>query len=516
MSNLNSFIAALGTIPAVSDPSETSYYSNDLFFWEGHKTASCVVKPRTAAEVATIVRAAQAHGMAIYSRGGGMSYTNGYGPDRENAAIIDMTGLNRVIEVDPVSRYIAVDCGCTWAQVVQALAPHGLVVDFAPPLSGSHSTVGGALSQNVPGGMQGVLGLEVVRADGDIVKTGAWAVARNGKPFTRNYGPDLTGLFLGDNGTLGIKTAAAFHVKRKAPHMTYASFAYETYEDMAATMVELSPYDFIARRTGLDPHESQTIAKVSFKDAVAAVAKVAGAENSLTGSMKAMAEMAKSGLNFMDGVKWSMHLKVESHSERAAEDGMAIVKPICARRGREFPPILPRAREAVGFSIRKFLGKDGERWVATSAIFPIARAVEVARATEKFFRDNKADMDRHGVVHSYISNYGPQYFLTEPCFFWQDELTELHFRALPPEDADAFRKLTGKSGIRDYVQALRFRLRDMLFEMGAVHVQIGGFYRFRESLDASTLKLVEDLKDLLDPTGLLNPGKLDRVRGPRA
>lgn len=513
MSNVESFVAALGSIPIVRDPSEAAYFSNDLFFWEGHRPAACVIKPRTAAEIATIVTAARNHGIAVYTRGGGMSYTNGYGPDRDNAVVIDMTGLNRVIEVDPVSRYIAVECGCTWAQVIQALAPHGLVVDFAPPLSGSHSTVGGALAQNVPGGMHGVIGLEVVRADGDIVKTGAWSVTRNGKPFTRNYGPDLTGLFLGDNGTLGIKTAAAFHVKRKAPHMTYASFAFETYEDMASTMVELSPYDFIARRTGLDPHESQTIAKVSFKDAVAAVAKVAGAENSLTGSMKAMAEMAKSGLNFMDGVKWSMHLKVESHSERAAEDGMAIVKPICAKRGREFPAILPRAREAVGFSIRKFLGKDGERWVATSAIFPIARAVEVARATEKFFRDHKAEMDRHGVIHSYISNYGPQYFLTEPCFFWPDELTELHFRALPPDEAAQFKGLKGRPGVREFVRELRFKLRDMLFEMGAVHVQIGGFYRFRESLDPATLRLLEDVKGMLDPAGILNPGKLDRLQG---
>lgn len=503
--------AIVGADRVITDQTEAAYYSNDLFFWDGNAPAACVVRPRNADEVARIVLAAGKVGAPVYVRGGGMSYTNGYGPTKTGAVLIDMAGLNAIISLDPVSRYIAVEAGCTWAQVVQALTPHGLVVDFAPPLSGSHSTVGGALSQNVPGSMHGVLGLEIVRADGERLKTGAWAVTRNGKPFLRQPGPDLTGLFLGDNGAFGIKTAAAFHLRRKAPHMTYASFAFETYEDMAATMIELSPYDFIARRTGLDPHESQTIAKVSFKDAVAAVTKVAGAENSLTGSMKAMAEMAKSGLNFMDGVKWSMHLKVESHSERAAEDGMAIVKPICAKRGREFPAILPRAREAVGFSIRKFLGKDGERWVATSAMFPIARAVDVASATEAFFRTNKADMDRHGVIHSYISNYGPQYFLTEPCFFWQDALTELHFRALPADEAAQFRTLKGRPGVRDFVRDLRFKLRDLLFDMGAVHVQVGGFYRFKDAVEPATWRLLEQLKGVLDPNARLNPGKFDEL-----
>jgi D-lactate dehydrogenase (cytochrome) len=355
----------------------------------------------------------------------------------------------------------------------------------------------------------------VVRADGDIVKTGAWAVTRNGKPFVRQPGPDVTGLFLGDNGTFGVKTAAALHIKRKAQHMAYASFAFESYEDLAATMIELSPYDFIARRTGLDPHESQTIAKVSFKDAVAAVAKVAGGESTLTGGMKAMAEMARSGLNFMDGVKWSMHLKVENNSERGAEDGMAIVRPICAKRGREFPAILPRAREAVGFSIRKFLGKDGERWVATSALFPIARAVEVARATEAFFQTHRADMARHSVINSYVTNYGPQYFLTEPCLFWPDSLTELHYRALPKDEAEKFRTLKGAAGVRDYVRALRFKLRDLLFDLGAVHVQIGEFYELSKAIDPSTWRLLGDLKAALDPNGILNPGKLDGLTARR-
>jgi len=510
---LDDLLRIVGPEAVITAPTERAYYSHDLFFWEGRHDPLAVVRPSTRDQVPGIVRAAITADVALYARGGGMSYTNGYGPTTPRSIVLDLGGLNRIIAVDTVNRFIAVEAGCTWAQVVQALAPHNMVVDFAPPLSGSHSTVGGALAQNVPGGMQGVLGLEVVRASGDVLRTGSWAARKNGQPFLRTYGPDLTGLFLGDNGTFGIKLAAGLHLKHKAKAQAYASYAFETYEDMAATMIELSPYDFITRRTGLDPYESQSIAKVSLKNAVAAAAKIAGQEKGLTAGLKAMAEMAAGGLDFMAGVKWSLHLKVESHSERAAEDAIAIVKAIASKRGREFPAILPRAREAIGFSIRKFLGKDGERWIATSSLWPLGRAVEVARATEAFFAAHKADMDRHGVIYSYVTNFGQHYFLSEPCFYWRDEVTELHLRALPAEEAARFKTLSGPANARALVRSLRDKLRDLFFEMGAVHVQVGGFYDFTNAIEPATLHLLQDLKAALDPTGHLSPGKLGGLTG---
>ncbi len=509
---LDEAVRIVGQDAVLTTEGDRAYYGNDLFFWDERVDPLAVVRPTTREQVPAIVRAAVSHDVAIYVRGGGMSYTNGYGPALTRSIILDLGGLNRIIEVDPLNRFIALEAGCTWAQVVQALAPHNMVVDFAPPLSGSHSTVGGALAQNVPGGMQGVLGLELVRANGDVVRTGSWAARINGKPFTRNYGPDLTGLFLGDNGTFGIKLAAGLHLKHRAKAQVYASFAFETYEAMAATMIDLSPYDFITRRTGLDPYESQSIAKVSMKDAVAAAAKIAGQERGLTAGLRAMADMAAGGLDFMAGVKWSLHLKVESHSERAAEDGIAIVKTIAAKRGREFPAILPRAREAIGFSIRKFLGKDGERWIATSSMWPLGRAVEVAKATEAFFVTHKAAMDRHKIIHSYVTNFGQHYFLSEPCFYWNDKLSDLHLRALSAEEAARFKSLSGAAETRAMVRTLRDKLRDLFFDMGAVHVQIGGFYDFTKAIEPTTLRLLEDIKGTLDPTSHLSPGKLGGLK----
>ena len=501
----------LGSERVATAPAELDYLTRDVFFWDNVVAPRAAVQPRSTADIAAILKRLHGGTTAVFVRGGGMSYTNGYGPNRTDSVLLDLRELNQVRTVDITNRFIVVEAGCTWSLVVKALMPHNMQVDFPAPLSGSHSTVGGALAQNVPGGMQGVLGLEVVLADGRVLRTGGWSSKDVEAPFYRNYGPDITGLFLGDNGIFGVKTAIALHIKRRSGGAAFGSFAFESYEDMAATMIELSPLDFITRRTGLDPYETANIAKVGMGDAIKAVMAVAQNEGTTFAGLKEAAKMAAQGRSFLDGVKWSLHLKVESISNNAAEEGMEQARAICVKRARELPPILPRAREAVGFSIRKFLGKDGERWVATSSLWPIGRAVEVATAIQAFFAERRADMDRLKIAHSYITNYSPYYFLCEPCFYWSDELSELHFRALPPDEAERFRKLPPNPEARAYVRKLRDDMRDLFQGMGSLHVQIGEFYRYVEELRPETHALLKDLKLALDPENRLNPGKLDGI-----
>jgi FAD/FMN-containing dehydrogenase len=493
-----------------------NWLAHDIFFWDNISAPACIVRPSGAQQVAELLQVARQFSRPVYSRGGGMSYSNAYGPTQPGSILFDLSALNSIREVDPTSRYIVVDSGCTWKQVVDAVAPHGMTVDFPAPLSGSHSTVGGALSQNVPGGMHGVLGVEVVLADGGIVRTGAWSLEDNPRPFCRDYGPDLTGLFLGDSGIFGVKTGVALHLKRKLDGAAYGSFAYETYEDMAATMIELAPYDFITRRTGFDPYETRNIAKVGLGDAIKTVLQVAAQEKNAVSGFKEAAKMAIEGRNFLKGVKWSFHIKVEGASERAAQDGLEIARRICVQRGRELPAILPRAREAVGFAIRKFLGKDGERWVTTSALWPIGRAVEIATAVQGFFAQRQAEMDRLGIVHSYITNFGHHYFLVEPCLYWRDELSPLHLQNLAPDEAARFAKFEANPETRATVIRIRHELRDFYRELGSIHVQIGEFYRFKDSLLPATRDLLERLKATLDPDVTLNPNKLDGIGSRRA
>lgn len=496
-----------------TDEDTRAALSHDLFFWDDIVLPAMVVAPTSSHEVAAVLRVAQSHGRNVYVRGGGMSYTNAYGPTEADSILLDLTKLNQVREIDVTNRYIVVEAGCTWRDVVEALRPHDMVVDFPAPLSGSHSTVGGAISQNVPGGMQGVLGLEVAMADGSLLKTGAWSSTLNDKPYYRNYGPDLTGLFIGDSGVYGIKTAVSLHLKAKPRGVAFGSFAYDTYEDMAEAMIALSPMDFISRRTGLDPFETANISKVGMGDAIKALAGAMAEEKTLAAGVRSMAKLAAGGTNFLDGVKWSLHLKTEGASTQAAEDGLELARQACVKRGRELPPILPRARDAVGFSIRKFLGKDGERWIATSSLWPISRAVEIATKSQAFFAARQKDMDALNIAHSYITNFSPYYFLCEPCLYWPDALSRLHLDNVSAAEEKKFKAFAPNPEARAYVRQMRTDLRDYYQSLGSIHVQVGGYYHFADVIQPEARALLSRIKGAVDPTGILNRGKLDGMSG---
>jgi FAD/FMN-containing dehydrogenase len=498
----------VGDAHVITDAAERRVYSNDIFFWDDAETADVVVQPGSPEEVSALVKAAADLGLSIYTRGGGMSYTKGYVPAEAGCMLIDLRRLNRIREINVTDRYVVVDAGCTWTSVTDALKEHGLKVDFSAPFSGIYSTVGGAMSQNVPATMKGILGLEVVRADGGVVRTGSWGRAEPDTPFFRDYGPDLTGLFLGDTGAFGIKTGVSLHVSRKPDGIAHGSFAFETYEEMAQTMIDLGPYDFVTRRVGLDPFKSQNAAKVGFKEALKTLGDVTTSGPSLISGLKDSAKMAAAGSNFMDGVKWSLHLSVESITEEAAEAGLQIVRDICLERGREIPNFMPRAMEARGYSVRGFLGKDGQRWVPTNSIWPLSRAVEIATKVQAFFNSHRAEMDKHGMWESYMTNYGFSYFMCEPSFYWVDEVSEHHLRHLAADEAKKFRGLEPNPDARAFAKELRFALRDFFYDEGAVHVQLAKFYRYQETLAPETKRLVGELKQMLDPDRRFNRGNL--------
>ncbi len=502
---------AIGPDQVTVEVDDLVMLSADLFTWDGFETPEVVVTPAAAVDVASILNIARSHKRPVYVRGGGMSYTNGYGPTQPGSILVDLRSLNRVREVDVTNRYVIAEAGCTWADVGDALKDTNMIVDFPAPLSGSHSTVGGAISQNVPGGMHGVLGIEVALADSTHIRTGAWSSTVNTKPFYRNYGPDLTGLFIGDNGIFGIKTAAAIHLKARRKGAAYGSFAFESYEDMAAAMIAISPMDFISRCTGLDPYETANIAKVGLGDAIKTLTAAMTEEQNLLSGVKSAAKLASAGTGFLDGVKWSLHLKVDAVTDRAAEDGMEQARDACLKYGREIPAILPRARDAVRFSIRKFLGKDGERWVATSSLWPIGRAVEVATKVEDFFKKRREKMTQFGVQPSYVTNCSPFYFLCEPCFYWNDSLSPLHLKNVSKAEADRFSKFESNMEARNYVRQLRTELRDFFQDLGSVHVQIGDFYHFQNVISPETVALLSSVKRALDPDACINPGKLDGI-----
>ncbi|MDD4652979.1 MAG: FAD-linked oxidase C-terminal domain-containing protein, partial [Methanothrix sp.] len=145
------------------------------------------------------------------ARGAGTGLAGGCSPVR-GGVVLDMSGMNRILEIDIQNQQVIVEPGVVAEKLNSALKPYGF---FFPPDPGSLSmcTIGGMISYN-SSGMRSVkygtvknyvLDLEVVLADGRIIHTGK-------KVLKSSAGYDLTRLFVGSEGTLGIITQAGLKI----------------------------------------------------------------------------------------------------------------------------------------------------------------------------------------------------------------------------------------------------------------------------------------------------------------
>ena len=166
-----------------------------------------VVLPRTAREVSEVLKLANERGFPVTARGGGVGYTGGAVPV-EGGVVVGTDRMNRVREISVENLYAVTEPGVTTYALQQAVEEVGL---FYPPDPASYknSYIGGNIAENA-GGIRSakygvtkhyVLGLEVVLPTGEIVRAG-------GSTSKNVVGFDLTGLFCGSEGMLGIVTEA--------------------------------------------------------------------------------------------------------------------------------------------------------------------------------------------------------------------------------------------------------------------------------------------------------------------
>ncbi len=172
-----------------------------------HGRADAVALPRTAEEVAEVVRWCYAHGVAIVPRGGGTGYAAGAVPI-DGGVVLSLERLDQVRSFDPLLWRIHVEAGLRTADLRRIARENGLL--FAPdPGAAEQSQIGGNIATNAGGphafkyGVTGtwVLGLEAVVPPGELVQLGG--------PLRKDVaGYDLKHLLIGSEGTLGVITAA--------------------------------------------------------------------------------------------------------------------------------------------------------------------------------------------------------------------------------------------------------------------------------------------------------------------
>ncbi|MBV8912283.1 MAG: FAD-binding oxidoreductase, partial [Acetobacteraceae bacterium] len=436
-------------------------------------------------------------GAAVVPRGAGLSYTGGVVP-REPAVVIDTAALTR-IEIRAEDLTGIVGAGCSWEALAAALEPHGLRPAATPPISGSHSTVGGAASQGVAGS-EGIIGLAVVLADGSLVRTGTWTTPGR-VPFWRHYGPDLTGLFLGDCGAFGIKTEIALRLL-PAGTKRFASFGFTHGREVAAAIARLQRGPG-GKAIAFDRARATSATKgMEIGEAVRTVAAVAGRAGSLTRAVKDVIGMRRAR-DELEEAPWSLHVTAEGCSAAHADAQLEAMREICvAAGGAEIPPAVPQALAARPFSVRGMVGQDGERWVPVHGYLPLSAAPACLDAVETLFCEREAEIRHHGVRINWLLGANNAAVTMEPMFYWRDALDPLHLRHLSDRNRARFGGFAPNLPARDFVRELRADTRDVMDRHGATHNQIGRFYRPPRG------DLLGRIKTLLDPQLRMNPGVL--------
>lgn len=209
MEKTAAFLTALKSFPAdrISLSQEDKQHYGQDWTYPGRPNPCAILFPRSKEEVSAMVRLASQHSIAIVPSGGRTGLSGG-ACALQGEAVLSLSRMTKIGEVDEISRTVYVEAGAITEAVHEAVRPHGLTwpVDFA---SKGSSTVGGNISTNAGGinvikygnTRHWVLGLEVVLASGELLRL-------NGKLEKNNSGPDLKEIFIGSEGILGIVVGA--------------------------------------------------------------------------------------------------------------------------------------------------------------------------------------------------------------------------------------------------------------------------------------------------------------------
>jgi FAD/FMN-containing dehydrogenase len=501
----------LGDAAVLYDPEKLRFFAQDVYA-EGAPLAA-VLRPGDRDALARVLAVLAKSGVPIIARGGGLSYTDGFLATQPNSVLIDTSGLDRIVAIEAADRYVTVECGVTWAALDAALAPLGLRTPYWGPLSGLRATVGGALSQGsvfLGSGLYGaigdsVLGLRVITVDGRSVVTGA-AAAANTAPFTRWFGPDTTGLFIGDAGALGIKVEATLRLIDRPAALDWLSFEFAKVADLHAAMSEVSRQGLASECFAFDP---VLTAMRMRRASLMSDAKTLGQVMKKTGLLEGL-KLVAAGRDFIGEGRHSLHLVIEGDSAAAVAARVAAARRAVGTAAREIENSIPKVLRAQPFTPpNTILGPAGERWVPVHGVLPHSRAASAQAALDRVISNERGVLEHHGIAIGFLyTTVAQQALLIEPVFYWPDSHTDYHRNVVDP----AFRRKAGEPAAspegRAEVARLKRLLADTLRAEGAVHFQLGKFYRWREGRDPLALALFDAVKRELDPHGRVNPGAL--------
>ncbi|NBR53245.1 MAG: FAD-binding protein [Rhodobacteraceae bacterium] len=414
-----------------------------------------VAYPETTEEVAALVRICAEHGCPVIGWGAGTSL-EGHGLAIRGGISVDFSRMNRVLEVSPEDMDARVQPGVTREALNTELRATGL---FFPVDPGANASLGGMAATRASGTTavrygtmrDNVLGLEVVLADGRIIRTGTRA-------RKSSAGYDLTALFVGSEGTLGLITELTLRLRGQPQATSAAVCAFETMEGAVAAVIETI-------QSGVP------MARIEFVDAATALA-----------------------VNGYSGASFPAlpHLLVEFHGTEAgvAEQAETFGAIAAEHGGRGFD----WARQAEDRSrlwkmrhdayLAILASRPGARAIVTDVCVPISRLAEAVAETQ-------ADIDASPIPGPILGHVG-----------------DGNFHAILLMDTENPQEV-------EAAEALSARMAERALRLGGTvtgeHGVGMGKLGYMEAEHGSGWDVMGAIKAALDPEGIMNPGKI--VRG---
>jgi D-lactate dehydrogenase (cytochrome) len=406
--------------------------------------------PHSTEEVSRIAQISARHNLAIVPFGAGTSL-EGHVNALRGGISIDMREMNRVIRLSAADMDATVEAGVTRKQLQKALGSTGLTFFIDP---GADATLGGMAATRASGTTavkygtmrENVLGLTVVLADGRVIHTGTRA-------RKSSAGYDLTRLFVGSEGTLGIITEVTVRLHALPEAVTAAICAFETIEDAVSTVIEVIQLGIsVGRIEFLDDRQVDAVNRYSHLELAVKptlLFEFHGISQAAVDEAARMAEQLAAEHNAL-GFEWQSTL---------------------ADRER-----LWQARHDVYYATRAL--RPGSDVLTTDVCVPISRLAECIVAT-------RADLDAASFPGVMVGHVGDGNFHVQ-CLLGADQLTE----------AAAF------------AERLVERAQSMGGTCTGEHGVGSGKKKYLRAEHGDALDVMRTIKLALDPDNRMNPGKV--------
>jgi len=505
----------VGDEHVVTDEASLILAAQDVYR-SGH-TPLALVLPSNTKETSAIVSAASRAKTAIFTRGGGMSYTDAHLPTQSHAIILDTSRLNRIRTINAHDLYVTVEAGCTWLQLDQELRKHSVRSIFWGPMSGKVSSVGGAVSQGAVtlgssrngSSITATIGLEVVLADGSVMVTGSAGQPEH-SAFYREYGPDLTGIFCGDSGALGIKTAITLRLEPLPVKSTGLSFSFDDFPSLLEAVRLISRHKVSTEIFGAETRLVKMVAGTPdlMNDARQMLQMVKHSDKPLATLGKVL-NIAKNGRSFLDNSKYLINFLTEADSKRELNANVARIREFAGNKGVETANTVAVMTQETPFPDPMVLGPAGKRLLPLHTIVPYSQANQLQQGFEALLAEHDELCKQHDIdICVVYATCGTAGFLWECVIYWPDAWPELHKKTMPAEILDLMKEADANPEAQQVVDQIKESIIDLMYQRGGTHYQIGRTYPYTRERNEASMSLLKNIKTRLDPDNLMNPGVL--------